>query len=124
MELNIDCVRDVLLTIEDSPINKCPNVNEIIDKLDYNEDTVYYALLKMGEADYIDIETANFIGYSLPQIVRINGLTYKGHTYLESARDKTIWEKAKRTANDKGVPVTLEIIGELASSIIKKTLGL
>ena len=46
-------------------------------------------------------------------------LTMQGHDVLESIRSKTVWEAIKRTAIDKAVPVTLELIKSVAINLAR-----
>lgn len=39
-----------------------------------------------------------------------NSLTWQGHEFLDAARDDTRWERAKKTALEKGGAMTFELL--------------
>lgn len=96
MVLNYDCVREILLAVEQCPFNQTLNVEKLMGKLpDFDEDTIWYACLKLGEGGFLDVETANVAMSVMPGIKQIKCLTYRGHEFLGSIRDGKRWEKVK-----------------------------
>jgi len=47
----------------------------------------------------------------------ISDLTYKGHQFLESARNDASWNKAKETLREKGVGMTISFIQDVLVKI-------
>ena len=47
-------------------------------------------------------------------------LTYKGHDFLEAARDDTRWKKAKAEITEKGLPVTLDVMKGVLLKLVDK----
>ena len=45
-------------------------------------------------------------------------LTYKGHDFLETARDDTRWRKAKAVIAEEGLPVTLDVMKSVLLKLI------
>jgi hypothetical protein len=48
-------------------------------------------------------------------------LTYRGHEFLDTVREREIWDKTKETAKKGGVK-TLELIWEISKAIVKSEL--
>lgn len=125
MELNHDCVRDLLLAVE-----KNTNLNEHLehDKIlvlpelkDYDNDTVIYAAQKLNEAGFIN---GNFDFYYDGNVhIAISSLTYDGHTFLDTVRDEAVWRETKKAAS-KFSSVSLSILLDIGTSYLKNKLGL
>lgn len=52
----------------------------------------------------------------------VGSLTWSGHDYLDKIRDDNLWGKVKHKAKDLAVPLTIDVIKEIASAFIKKAL--
>jgi len=122
MKRDMDLIREILISIEDNPQmdgtrefyfstpEEMGFPNQSADELAYN-----YSLLV--EAGFVDGGNTAF----WPLVVR--RLTWKGHEFLASIKDKGIWEKTK--ARIKDLPgVTLAVVAAIAESELKKYLGL
>jgi Hypothetical protein (DUF2513) len=55
--------------------------------------------------------------------VRIR-LTWAGHEFLATARNNTVWHKASERIKKSGVDVTIDLMKEILSQIIKQSLRL
>ena len=51
-------------------------------------------------------------------------LTWKGHEFLDAARNDTVWKKAAETTKKAGVHVTMAVLEELLKKLLKEPLGL
>ena len=51
-------------------------------------------------------------------------LTWEGHEFAEAARDETRWEKAMGIVTEKGGAITIDVLKNLLSSLMKAALGL
>ena len=57
----------------------------------------------------------------------VQGLTWEGHDFLDSIRDRSVWQKAQGRAENTGLhaaQLTVDILKELGKSVIKESLGL
>lgn len=52
------------------------------------------------------------------------GMTWKGHEFLDAARDASIWEKAKARLGGTFKTVTLAVLQELLVSLAKQKAGI
>lgn len=49
---------------------------------------------------------------------RVGGLTWDGNDFLEKIRDNSVWHKTKETIKEKGLPLLIETIKEIANGFI------
>lgn len=130
MKLNVDCVRDLLLTIESeikinmehSFLKKHIGLKEIkamgnMDK--YNEDDIYYATIILAEKGFINVRAID-ADDTPPYILDYERLTAKGHEFLDDIRDLGIWEQIKTAAKDKNLGAFVNIAKQIAKEAIKK----
>jgi hypothetical protein len=125
MKLDQDCVRDLLLAIEQNV-----NLNEIVSLLtlkesqyliSYETSTVMYSALKLIEVEYINGYTQR--GDNKIIDVKIASLSWEGHHFLDNIRDPKIWGETKGLAS-KVTSASLSILNTVAESLIKKQLGI
>lgn len=99
MKLNHDCVRAVLLFIEENvTYGTYVDFSEaIVDN--FSREDIIYSADKLLEAGFIDGSKISAIGRSVPGI-RITTITWSGHQFLDSIRDNTIWKHTKSIIKD------------------------
>ena len=88
---------------------------------DYSSEELTYTTDKLYEAGYIDAHSVG-ADYMTPLFI-VYSITYEGHQFLNTIRDDTIWNNTK-TKVSKLSSVSIPILQEVASSIIKSMLGL
>lgn len=119
MRLNYDCIRDVLLTLEDmlqfNEELEYPEITlqELCDNLDcYSKQDIAYTLINLSEAEYI---SAIVCAYDdrIDDII-CNRITFEGHKYIDSIRTPQIWEEIKQTFKSKAINLSLDWILTLA----------
>lgn len=115
MKLNYDLIRLLLLKIEDITDGYSEFYNTDIAKAfsDYSETVILYHLKYLDDAGYIE----RIRGWVILDITPI------GREYLNSVRNKDIWEKTKQKVQSFG-EVSLPIITEVSSTLIKSSLGI
>ncbi|RBQ00698.1 DUF2513 domain-containing protein [Lactobacillus gasseri] len=126
MELNNDCIRDVLLFIEDS--NYPPNFLVLSDFFgadnlrQYYPDVIRYTILKLYEAKYINLDSVQIKnGYLLD--FRCVGISWIGHQFLENIREHTTWNIVKQKAKIVG-SASIAILSKIAEDYIEQKLNL
>lgn len=136
MRLNMDCIRDILLCIEDlvtptkfaqfydvdlfnatanffdDEIPKIPLYQEKLLKKYTNEELIYH-LQYCISANLIKLHDE-----SSPTNILIKDLTPKGHSFIENIRQDTIYNKVLSIAKEKAGAVTLETIIDISSKVI------
>lgn len=126
MKLNVDCMRDILLTMENYNYGEVSDIEKLHAALpNYTEEEISYACLKMDEAGFINILSAEVMGSFIPTVVQVTEITYNGHQFLENIRQQNIWNKTKETAKKLGslsIPVLQEISQKIIFSMINNLL--
>lgn len=126
MKLNHDCIRDVLLYIEENLTYGYYIDFSDIEISDYSREDLLYTADKLLEAGYLDGTKKNYIGSIKPDI-QITAITWSGHQFLDNIRDDGVWKDTKRILS-KFSSVSLGFVGNVASeiitSIIQSQLGL
>ena len=88
MTLDMDCMRDILIAIEEKPFRVQYTLSDLTAKLPgHSEDALWYTCLKLDEAGMLYVYTVDSLGCPVPQIIAIGELTFQGHELLEKIRD-------------------------------------
>lgn len=115
MKLNHDCIRDLLLYIEEN-LNYCDELE--INRLhlkSYTQEELLYTTEKLAEANYLTYYLIE-IDDAYP-ILLVQSITYKGHQFLDTVRDNEVWSKTKKVLSSLK-SVSIEIASETATKVI------
>lgn len=116
MRLNHDCVRNLLLHIEERlDYGSCMDISAVESK-SYSTEELLYTADKLLEANYLIGNKRNSIGASLPDI-RITSISWDGHQFLDNIRDEGVWKDTKNVLS-KFSSVSLSFVGNVASQVI------
>lgn len=118
MKRDFDLIRKLILTIEDDSQNV-----SFIEINGYSKDQIgyhAYLLVDAGLAKGIDVTT---IHDALPQW-QVLHLTSAGHDFADTARNESIWQKAKEIVKGKAGGVTIDVMKQVLIRIIKNALEL
>ncbi len=126
MKINLDCVRDSLIAIEDaqaiqvSPydivLSKSLQMRDMFSILpDYSKEDIVYTLIMLNEAGYIKASVRQ-IDSSIGNI-EIHRITYRGHEFLEEIRDGKIWSGVKEGVSRIG-SFGLSTVSDIARGLI------
>lgn len=128
MKPNPDCIRDILITVENMNYNSSYTVQQLHDHLPaYSIEELNYHCLQMIDAELLNAKSMNVIGYISPQIWRIFDLTYTGHQFLADIRSESTWNKTKSIAKNVGsesLHALKDIAVSVVTSAIQNKLGL
>ncbi|MGK9347641.1 DUF2513 domain-containing protein, partial [Melissococcus plutonius] len=119
MKLNHNCIRDIMLFIEEySSFRRCFCLNDFlsIDQLsDYNEDTIKYTLAKLGETNFLNADSQ----WANHDLIRFNTnmLTWEGHKFLDTIRDDKVWADTTSIVS-KFSSVSISMVENIASNVI------
>lgn len=115
MRLSNECVRDLLLAIEENlGINETMSINDF-ELQNYSSDELIYTSLKLIEAGFINAKAFANIDGSIS--IDISSLTWDGHKFLDNIRDNEVWSKTKSIVS-KFSSVSLSIISNVAAQVI------
>jgi Hypothetical protein (DUF2513) len=114
MKRDMSLIRLLLLRLER---------DEEVELSAYSEDQVIYHSALAVEAGLVDgaIRTDQH-GY--PNGVASIRLTWKGHDFLDAARNESVWKKATGVVRSKGLSLTFDLLKELLTSTIRHEIGL
>ena len=119
MKLDYDLLREILLFVEDTADGERFLFAESIWSNNFSEhcsENVFnYHLKFLRDSDYVEV-SETISSY-------IRDITPMGRIYLDSVRNKDIWEKTKTKIQPLG-NVTLSVVTEVAKKLILESLGL
>jgi hypothetical protein len=120
MKRDFDLIRRIMTDIERMPAGE--QYSDISYLTDYDSATVYHHIALL-------IDEGLLIG----NVVKLNrgiggvlvtGLTWKGHDFLDAARNDSIWGKAKDTILKPTVSFTFDLLLQWLKNEAKQRLGL
>ena len=128
MKLNIDCIRDILLAVEDATAeNKtvrygkagpCPR-----RLAGYSHSELVYHFRQCRAAQLFE----HYTGDDMGRLIVVTDLSPDGHKFLENIRQDSAWDKVKAAAASAGslsVSAFVQIAFDIAGDILKGRLGL
>ena len=120
MKRDLELIRKLVLAVEDNPAGFAPADIQIEgfteDQIGYHS----YLVVDAGLATGADVTTLESNG---PEW-KILHLTAAGHDFADACRDETNWRKAMGIVKMKAGSVTIDIMKQLLTSLLKSTLGL
>ncbi|GHU57636.1 hypothetical protein AGMMS49975_23530 [Clostridia bacterium] len=125
MKLDLDCVRDLLLVLEEHPRLEPLNLSEVLGNprmANYQESTIFYVTQRLNEAGYINVNIRDYTDGGYYAIYK--SLTYEGHEYLSSIKSAKVWDNIKTFAHDIGGDFAFSVIKTLSAKIIANSLKL
>lgn len=140
MKLNKDCIRDILLYVEEHCVYEDDKrfghrlhevtFNELCnaEKLSqYSQDDKHYTVEKLFEGNFIK-------GYVIPKGTHdkfnyafIESLSLRGHDLLDNIRPEPVWDKTKgvlQKVGDFSLGIMSQVAGEIMAAYTKKMMGL
>ncbi|MGG1455554.1 DUF2513 domain-containing protein [Bacillus subtilis] len=125
MKLDHDCVRSLLLELEEklslNSIFDNSHIKELKTYEEFGEEQTFYTILKLIEAKFL-IGTSQFYLDESYEFA-ITSISHSGHEFLNNIRDSKIWSKTKSSVSTLS-GVSLSIIGSVAADLVKKSVGL
>ena len=127
MKLNHECIRAVLLTIEERSqyiedhigCLKALYIDDLMEvqRLNiFDKNSVFYAVSKLNEAGFVNATMITSAGMS---DYKIYDLSFEGHQYLDSIRNDRVWNKVKEQITTLGGSLPFELIKTLGITYIK-----
>lgn len=115
MKLNQDCIRDLLLYLEENlKLNDYLSISNISLK-NYSSEELLYTADKLYEAGYLKCSRKVYDNTDL--MIFVSSITYSGHQFLDNIRDDKVFAKTKSILSG-FKSVSIEIISETASKVI------
>jgi len=116
MKLDHNCVRSLLLRLEDDlSYGKNAAVSSIeIDG--FTNEEILYSSEKLIEAGYINGEAKIYTDSVIPYIT-ISSITFTGHQFLDNIRDDNVWKNTKNVLSSFS-SVSLGLVSNVATQVI------
>lgn len=127
MKLNQDCLRDLMLELEDKLfINTHIYTDEfrtleIFNK--YSDEDVYYSLKQLIKMGLINGATKNQAATVQPYYIDVYDIEPKGHEFLNNVRDDNVWKETKKRIS-KFASVSIPVLQQVSTAVIQKMAGL
>ena len=118
MKRDWDVVRQILLELEEaeSPTAGMLGIEGMDDQV-----FGYHAKL-MCDAGLVEAAIQEWFAGGIN--AQVDRMTWSGQEFLDGIRHKSVWDKIKTNAEEKGVSLTFETIKLLVTSVIKHRLGI
>lgn len=128
MKLDIACIRDILLCLEDCLVLTDELRYKHVDLYDlcqtgnlqkYSRSQIAYTICKLDEADFINasIQYAdNSINY-----IAVDSITFAGHQFLDTIRPESVWSKI-HSISEKTELKSISAIMDIAEIILPDTI--
>lgn len=114
MKRDMELCRKILFTIEEKYVDSALYNLEIEG---YTPEQVSYNAGLLHEAGLISSYAVQNADNHL-YMFGVGHLTWEGHDFLDKIREDTVWNKTKSVIKDKVLPMTLDVIKEVASALI------
>ncbi|MEL0344381.1 DUF2513 domain-containing protein [Streptococcus sp. 53] len=119
MKRNMDLCRLILFKIEDEYKSTALSHLQIdgydIEIIAYHCDLLFEAgLIKSYKPTYASDKIYFF---------SVGALTWEGHDFLDKIRENTMWNRTKNRIKENALPMTLEVIKTIATSLINDQLS-
>lgn len=114
MKKDMELIRKILFAIEDEYVDSVI-YNLSIDG--YEPEAISYHCALLYDAGFIsDYDSKNAEGRLW--MFGVGRLTWEGHEFLDKIRNETVWNKTKETVTKNGLPMILDVIKSIASTVI------
>ena len=115
MKLNINCIRDILLTVEkncdfETPWEYQEDSSDSEFLSNYSHEEIVYHISQAEKSDLID----GVDYFECGSDIYISDLTPKGHEFLANIRNDTVWKKVLSKASGASLPIIIEVAKEAA----------
>lgn len=124
MKLNHDCIRELMLYIEENL-----EFGEMIDMSiitisDFSEEDTIYSAVKLHEAGYLSGDVVQTLGGEYRAMIR--GITWEGHKFLDTIRDNQVWSHTKTVlskVSSASISFTSSVASQVLTNLISQSLG-
>ena len=125
MKLDHECIRDLLLYLENN-LNYGGQININNLKIEsYNKETLMYTADKLIEAEYLNAKIC--WNYTEPHIIMVESISFKGHQFLDNIRDDSVWKDTKNVLSkfkSTSINFVADVSSQIIANLISKQLGI
>jgi len=119
MERNWDRIREILIHVEEKP-----DKEYMLDLNYWSEDIqseIVYHIGILLDGGFLE-GTMHSGGFGEIDIPLVKHLTWRGHDFLDSIQNDTVWNKTKESFVSKGLSMTFELVKSVAINIAMELL--
>lgn len=126
MKLNPECIRAVMLYLEENlAMNSDLEINEISvfdlpGKINFSIEEIANTLLVLDDAGFIVCYRND--GDDAIVALDVYRITYAGYQFLENVRSDTVWKKVKKVSSNVG-SFSLNVISQIAASVLTQMIN-
>ena len=110
----MDLIRKILLSLEE----RKENVAGSLSIEGYSQEEIAYQCSLLNDAGFVKCYKGSYAGGHL-YTFGVGSLTWDGTEFLDKIRNDTVWNKTKEVMNEKGLPVALDVIKAVVTSIVQ-----
>lgn len=121
VKMDHDLVRSILLAVEDWPPNHRP---QTITLEGWDQETIDRHIQLLEEDGLLIAGFLEVPEYGILKKAEVQRLTAAGHDHLQAVRDASVWTRVQGRLADVGGGATLDVVRQLAVSLMKTRLGL
>lgn len=85
----------------------------------YTIENIAYHCKMMKESGLIDEYTEQRTGTEQLCYFTVGDLSWAGQDFLEKIRQETVWNKTKSVIQNKGLPMVIDVVKDVSSSVIQ-----
>jgi len=120
MKRDMELIRKLVLALEDAQTGYAPDDLGIKG---YTPEEIGYHAYLIIDAGLATGNDVSHMGSTSPEAM-LTSLTWAGHEFAEAARDESRWKKAMGIVQEKGGSVTLSVLTQLLTGLMKGAFGL
>jgi len=120
MKRDLELIRKMVLAVEDAPSGLAPHPLRIDG---HSDAQVGYHAYLLVDAGLVKGHISLVQGSEGPEGV-ISYLTWDGHEFADAARDETRWKNAMGDVREKAGTVTLGVLTQFLTILMKNALGM
>ena len=128
MKLDIACIRDILLCLEDRLVLTDELKYNFLDLYEicqtenlqkYSHSQIAYTICKLEEADFINASVQ--YGNNSINFIAVSSITFAGHQFLDTIRPESVWSKIHSISEKTGLK-SISAIMDIAEIILPDTI--
>ena len=125
MQRDMELIRKILFAIEKEYVDVWLDYSDLkIEGYDFK--TVGYHCSILYDAGLVYDYKGKYAENEL-YFFGVGRLTWEGHDFLDKIRNETVWNKTKETITNKGLPLVIDVVKEVASAVttamVKSAIG-
>ncbi|MBN8563971.1 MAG: DUF2513 domain-containing protein [Leptolyngbya sp. UWPOB_LEPTO1] len=122
MQRDMNLVRNILLKLEKQDTGY---INGVVEGLieEYPRSLIIYHIHIMMQGQLVEVVPQTNQASIIPVGFSEVWITWQGHEFLDAARDETRWNKAMATVQQNSGSVTVGVLIQVLSGLMKNSLG-